>query len=106
MDVDEDGRIEEGIIGDKCGKRLSPNAPTSSPELIQAVKKSRENTEISEKVQIWKYTLSQKCTFKFQQVCWHLAMTCYKLISRMSCDSLLTTSLPPKLPELKLLQKW
>ena len=52
MDVDEDGRIEEGIIGDKCGKRLSPNAPTSSPELIQAVKKSRENTEISEKVQI------------------------------------------------------
>ena len=50
MDVDEDARMEEGIIGDKCGKRLSPNAPTSSPELIQAVKKSRENTEISEKV--------------------------------------------------------
>jgi hypothetical protein len=50
MEVDEDGRIEDGMIGDKCGKRLSPNAPTSSPELLQAVKKCRENTEISEKV--------------------------------------------------------
>jgi hypothetical protein len=46
MDVDEENRLEEGIIGDKCGKRLSPNAPTSSPELLQAVKKSRENTEV------------------------------------------------------------
>ena len=50
MDIDEDNRIEEGMMGDKCGKRLSPNAPTSSPELLQAVKKCRENTEITEKV--------------------------------------------------------
>ena len=42
--------MDEGMIGDKCGKRLSPNAPTSSPELLQAVKKCRENMEISEKV--------------------------------------------------------
>ncbi|CAB4010169.1 ubiquitin conjugation factor E4 B-like [Paramuricea clavata] len=52
MEVDEDGRIEDGMIGDKCGKRLSPNAPTSSPELLQAVKKCRENTEISEKLAV------------------------------------------------------
>ena len=50
MEVDEENRLEEDMIGDKCGKRLSPNAPTSSPELLQAVKKSRENTEILEKV--------------------------------------------------------
>ena len=50
MEVDEDARIEEGMIGDKCGKRLSPHAPTSSPELLQAVKKSRENAAVSDKV--------------------------------------------------------
>ncbi|XP_028394040.1 ubiquitin conjugation factor E4 B-like [Dendronephthya gigantea] len=52
MEVDEDERMDEGMIGDKCGKRLSPNAPAASPELLQAVKKSRENTERSEKLGI------------------------------------------------------
>lgn len=49
--MDVDGGIEEGLAGDKCGKRLSPNAPTTSPELLQAVKKCRENTsDVPEKV--------------------------------------------------------
>ena len=48
MEVEEDGDGE--IIGDKCGKRMSSHAPSSSPELLKVVKKSKENSETTEKV--------------------------------------------------------
>ena len=44
---------------------------------------------------IW-LTCKQPKTRKLQQLCWHLATTCYKPISgcvSMACDSLMTTSL-------------
>ena len=49
MEVEEDGAVESELVGDKCGKRMSPHAP-SSPELLQTVKKSKENSGIPEKV--------------------------------------------------------
>lgn len=38
--------MNEGMLSDKCGKRLPRNAPSTSPDLLQAVKKSRENFEV------------------------------------------------------------
>lgn len=50
MDVEEDGNMDSEMVGDKCGKRMSPHASSSSPELLQAVKKSKENSGTAEKV--------------------------------------------------------
>ena len=42
--------LEDNELGEKGGKRMSPHAPSTSPELLKAVKKSKENSGTTDKV--------------------------------------------------------